>query len=283
MDCPYRIFWSKDESTFRAELNTASISILNITHPTSPTTSATSHNSNNRARTTSISSSLGGLRLDNVGIPQEGNEEEENNNNNNRLGNWINGKEVPHGSPILDQDLANAEAIDDGFTGTGPTDQVTTELQALYSSFQRCIDLREKYMKLSRQRLEDNPANYDGLYSGTPRSASNLPLPSDEEVPLTPSPQFKPWEIYPPPPSPHWKERDPYSESTETTEEIEEREGKRRAFSWEKVTIPGKEIIGKRKKYEIDGNGVYQVFNEGKSFELWSYCFELITDHFLYR
>lgn len=245
-----------------------------------------------------MSSSLGGLRLDNVGLPLE----------DGINGAWVNGKEVPHGSPILDQDLENAEAIDDGFTGcqffflfsisfrariyfeandrydlffsrtAGPTDQVTAELQALYSSFQRCIDLREKYMKLSRQRLEDNPANYDGQYSGTPRCASNLPLPSDDVAPLRASPQFSPWEIYPPPPSPHWKERDPYSEATETTQEIEEREAKRREFSWEKVRIPGKEVEGKRKKYELDGNGVYQVYDEGEfTSSIFSLFFSSIT------
>jgi hypothetical protein len=29
---------------------------------------------------------------------------------------WINGKEVPHGNPILDPELENAEEIDGGFT-----------------------------------------------------------------------------------------------------------------------------------------------------------------------
>lgn len=118
-------------------------------------------------------------------------------------------------------------------------------------------------MRLSRQRLEDNPANYDGLYSGTPLSATTIPLPSNDIAPLRDSPNFNPWEIYPPPPSPHWKERDPYSEATETTIEIEEREAKRREFCWEKVRIPGKEVEGKRKGFELDGNGVYQVYSEG--------------------
>jgi AMP deaminase len=32
---------------------------------------------------------------------------------------WVDGKEVPHGSPILDESLENADAIDEGFTA-GP-------------------------------------------------------------------------------------------------------------------------------------------------------------------
>lgn len=149
------------------------------------------------------------------------------------------------------------------------TEHITAELQALYASFQRCLDLRDKYMTLSRQRephslcflfasadlslfpgLEDNPANYDGVYK--PDGPSEL------------HPSFKPWVIYPPPPAPHWKERDPFAEATETTEEIAEREAARRAFQWDKVVIPGKEEPEQKKRYEMDANGVYQVYTEGE-------------------
>lgn len=123
-------------------------------------------------------------------------------------------------------------------------------------------------MRLSRQRLEDNPANYDGSYSGTPGASSPLPLPSETNphvnITDSDSPRFKPWAIYPPPPSPHWKERDPYSEALETTEEIAEREKERRKFDWAKVEIPGKEKEGKQKGYGLDANGVYQVYNLGR-------------------
>lgn len=143
-----------------------------------------------------------------------------------------------------------------------PTDHVTEELEALYASFQKCINLRDKYMRLSRQRLEDNPANYDGDFSPSPSpSSSQVNL----ENPLAPSsaPEIKPWVIYPPPPKPHWKERDPFAEATETTEEITEKEAKRREFHWQDVVIPEREVAGRRKRFEMDGNGVYQVYQEG--------------------
>lgn len=107
-------------------------------------------------------------------------------------------------------------------------------------------------MKLSRQRLEDNPANYDGEYHPIASTSAN------------PSPSFKPWKIYPPPPSPHWTERDPYAEATETTAEIATRERKRREFKREDVDIPGKEKE-KAKGYRVDKNGVYQVYDLGSS------------------
>jgi AMP deaminase len=147
----------------------------------------------------------------------------------------------------------------------GPAEHVTAELQALYASFQRCLDLREKYMRLSRQRLEDNPANYDGQYAPNASIVVNGGATSSTEASQT----FKRWGIYPPPPSPHWKERDPYSEATETTQEIADREAKRRRFNWDEVVIPGleEEVQGRkttrRKKFALDSNGVFQVYDAG--------------------
>ncbi|SCV71163.1 BQ2448_2751 [Microbotryum intermedium] len=162
---------------------------------------------------------------------------------------------VDHGPPLLNQALENAEQIDEGFTAADPTDHITAELQSLYKGFQRAIYLREKYMTLSRQRLSDNPANYDGLYQ------------PDDEIPSNESPQFKPWKIHPPPPTPHWKERDPYSESTETTEEIAEREAERRKFRWDEIKIPSLEPERQRKRYKMDETGIYQVYNETSASE----------------
>ncbi|KAM0752234.1 AMP deaminase [Meredithblackwellia eburnea MCA 4105] len=175
-------------------------------------------------------------------------------------------KKLDHGPPKLDPALEAAEAIDAGLTEVeGPSDSVTAELEALYASFQRCLDLRDKYMRLSRQRLEDNPANYDGDYTPSPTpsasSTSLNKLASNPPPPPTPlEPAFKPWVIYPPPPVPFWKERDPFAEAPETTAEITEREEKRREFHWDQVAIPGKEDSVKRKRFALDSNGVYQVY-----------------------
>ncbi|KAI5480450.1 AMP deaminase [Pseudohyphozyma bogoriensis] len=173
------------------------------------------------------------------------------------------------GAAKLDPEMEEvAEELDQAFAGGAPTDQVSAELRALYASFQKCIDLRDKYMRLSRQRMEDNPANYDGLYSPSP-SPIGTPNPDPSSTSAIadddPEPKFKPWTIYPPPPTPHWKERDPFAESTETTEEIAQREAKRREFHWEKAEVPGRELEGKRKRFELDANGVYQVYESEES------------------
>lgn len=98
--------------------------------------------------------------------------------------------------------------------------------------------------------LEDNPANYDGHYNPHGQKDHG-------------SPAFETWQIYPPPPIPHWKERDPYAEASEPTSEIAQKEAERRKFDRSKVTIPGRESAGRKKRYEIDSNGVYQVYKEG--------------------
>lgn len=100
--------------------------------------------------------------------------------------------------------------------------------------------------------LEDNPANYDGHYH-----------PNSSEQNETAA--FEPWQIYPPPPIPHWKERDPYAEAPESTADIAQREAERRKFDRSKVMIPKREHEGKRKRYELDSNGVYQVYDEGEA------------------
>ncbi|KAI9030721.1 hypothetical protein CLU79DRAFT_802357 [Phycomyces nitens] len=63
---------------------------------------------------------------------------------------------------------------------TGHT--ITTELRELYSSLHRCLELRDKYMVRSRQRLSDNPKNRPGwkIYPEPP--PRSWPLPSPEEL-----------------------------------------------------------------------------------------------------
>ncbi|CAG8767616.1 2857_t:CDS:2, partial [Cetraspora pellucida] len=54
-------------------------------------------------------------------------------------------------------------------------ENVQTELETIYTDFHKCLELRDKYMKLSLQRLGDNPKDKDS------------------------------WIIYPHPPKPTWE------------------------------------------------------------------------------
>ncbi|KAF9921606.1 AMP deaminase [Linnemannia zychae] len=101
-----------------------------------------------------------------------------------------------------------------------PNDEVTLELQSLYTNFQKCLDLREKYMKVSCQRVGDNPNDKDD------------------------------WIIYPPPPPPSWPITENKGRVTDGPDSIGS------DFIREECKIPGPcDYV-----YEMDDTGVYQVY-----------------------
>jgi AMP deaminase len=113
-------------------------------------------------------------------------------------------------------------------TANGPlpnaTEELTSELRALYANLQRCAELRDKYMGVSLQaNLADNPKNWDAEHcereskrrgqrteaskradarddTGTPEGSIVV-----DGAALDAKGQPKPWRIYPSPPRPHWE------------------------------------------------------------------------------
>ncbi|KAI9268906.1 hypothetical protein BDA99DRAFT_435247 [Phascolomyces articulosus] len=59
---------------------------------------------------------------------------------------------------------------------------VTAELRGLYETLQTCLDLRERYMYRSCQRLEDDPRNSDDWNIYPPPPPPSWPLPPPEEI-----------------------------------------------------------------------------------------------------
>ncbi|RXK42472.1 AMP deaminase [Tremella mesenterica] len=112
---------------------------------------------------------------------------------------------------------------------------IGSELEMLYASFAKCLELRDKYIALANQRLGDNPRDRDGCFNGFfPRSSGDIyglkpDVPIEEcEDPALASPEdqvqnenLQPWQIYPPPPPPHWKwrpaENGPLPEQTDSS------------------------------------------------------------------
>lgn len=167
----------------------------------------------------------------------------------------------------------------EGVQATDGAEAVSAELQQLYAAFQTCIDLRDKYIALSCQRLEDNPINYDGEFA--PRSNSTSTSTCNPQTPAytparTPSvsfedthrspelngnetrgldenPQFQPWKVYPRPPKPHWESRDPYAAASTSSESVRPAENR---FDFTECDIPGAHYY----RYAIDSQGVYQVY-----------------------
>ncbi|KAI8978608.1 hypothetical protein BDB01DRAFT_746401 [Pilobolus umbonatus] len=107
---------------------------------------------------------------------------------------------------------------------------INAELRELYNTFQACLNLREKYIRRSKQRLQDDPRNYPD------------------------------WEIYPPPPPPSWPLPAP--------EEIKRRKQKEKEREADPIAAVGIdfdinhfELPGEHEYvYGIGPDGFYQVY-----------------------
>ncbi|KAF9210079.1 AMP deaminase [Haplosporangium sp. Z 27] len=101
-----------------------------------------------------------------------------------------------------------------------PEAEVAQELRELYTDFQKCLDIREKYMKVSSQRMGDNPSDSDD------------------------------WAIYPPPSPPSWGTADNRGHIVEGPGSV----GK--GFVLEDIPIP--EVCDH--VFELDDTGVFKVY-----------------------
>lgn len=130
------------------------------------------------------------------------------------------------------------------------------EPDSMYQSLQSCLDLRDKYMSLSRQRLGDNPRDYDGVFHGVDEDqhgVAAVPPDSSQDNLQQSATKFKPWVIYPAPPPRHWK-KDKEGKTVEINSTVKFTVGD--DFDFKKCEIPGEDS----RVFELDKSGVYQVF-----------------------
>lgn len=162
---------------------------------------------------------------------------------------------------------------------------MSAELQSILASFQKCLDLRDKYMRCSLQRLGDNPRDQDGslnrsvlgkgrdiydvatLRADAPRSSWTDDLNADTEPPTLPSAApagslpnsavgETPWKIYPPPPPPHWRPGLGDHKPDEPRKNVSGDE----EFDFASCDIPG--VDEKGWEYAIDDKGVFQIYEK---------------------
>ncbi|KAG9099024.1 AMP deaminase [Ceratobasidium sp. UAMH 11750] len=139
--------------------------------------------------------------------------------------------------------------------GQLPVPPLTAELKELYASFQRCLDIRDKYMAVSLQRLGDNPRDYDGVFTGSPPANSTGHPPDPHATPrvaTSDSPKLQPWKIYPSPPPPHWKFKAPNARTPEASHQ----EDGDVPFEFSTCEIPAAGPW----EWEMDEKGVFQVY-----------------------
>lgn len=153
---------------------------------------------------------------------------------------------------------------------------INAETAHLLQSLHKCLELRDKYMIKSRQRLGDDPRDYDGKfkplgddYADVSGVRPDIPPPSGPSEIQSQKNAFHPWSIYPRPPPPHWHWKDKGIVSADGTTRSGDDE-----FEYEKCEIPGEHLGW---SYAIDVKGVFQVYDDSKGEFLLSVFFAIRT------
>ncbi|KAF9485750.1 AMP deaminase [Pholiota conissans] len=143
---------------------------------------------------------------------------------------------------------------------------ITAEQVKLLKDLQKCLELRDKYMFKSRQRLGDDPRDYDGLfeplgdrYADVSGVRPDVPVSAIKNGVRSQANSFNKWDIYPKPPPPHWHWKDKEVISADGTTKPGDDE-----FMFENCEIPGPQ---EGWAFEIDMKGVYQVYDNTKGNE----------------
>lgn len=130
----------------------------------------------------------------------------------------------------------------------------------MFQSLQKCLELRDKYMTKSRQRLGDSPKDFDGNFSGLDDERAGVAgVRPDANFAANQPPSQTPerWTIYPPPPPPHWHWTD--NNNVMSTDGRPTPAGE---FNFEECNISSSDS----RVFAIDETGVFQVYeNAAKS------------------
>ncbi|KAF9242614.1 AMP deaminase [Melanogaster broomeanus] len=133
---------------------------------------------------------------------------------------------------------------------------ITPEMAHTFQQFQRCLELRDKFIARSLQRLGDNPRDHDGQFNGIAEGYADVsgvkPNVGFADASYVPDSPYQPWNIYPGlhlrtgtfPPK---KMCLPLTVMSLQT---------MRSLIFQSVEIPGPHAW----EFEIDDKGVYQVY-----------------------
>ncbi|KAG0703791.1 AMP deaminase [Suillus ampliporus] len=167
----------------------------------------------------------------------------------------IQSTEEPHPSPFSDDE--DKEHVLD--VQHHMDTMITPELARVAQSFQKCLELRDKYITKSLQRLGDNPRDHDGVFHGVAEGLADVSgVKPDANISLAVSPKnpHEPWAIYPKPPPPHW-----HFTAKETVISADGRVTPHDEFNFAQCQIPGNHEW----EFEIDDKGVYQVYTNAEA------------------
>ncbi|KAI5455542.1 AMP deaminase [Naganishia albida] len=186
------------------------------------------------------------------------------------------------------------EVAEHGFADNG----IISELEGLYDRFAHCLDLRDKYMEISLQRLGDDPRDYDGTFTGIRQGHADVSGlradadPFNSEKKGEGKPEFGRWNIYPSPPPAHWHWQGSTSDGKKIVGEggegfdeskrdaggevklvpvdnfKEEKEKSRGTngsdgFDMKDADVPGAD--GRGWSFKMDSEGVYQIYGKDET------------------
>ena len=116
-------------------------------------------------------------------------------------------------------------------------------------------------MRVSLQRLGDNPRDHDAGFTGLSEEIRDVPCVRPDALESTWRPsaskneaKLKPWNIYPPPPPPHWHWKEP--EKPEAVARKLQTASNTEEFDFSKCEIPEEHDW----QFSMDDKGVYQVY-----------------------
>lgn len=131
-------------------------------------------------------------------------------------------------------------------------------MRDLCASLQKCLEIRDKYMRLSRQRLGDDPRDYDGIFRDLDEEQKGVAGVRPDCFFSTKggaaNREFNKWNIYPPPPPPHWHWKGKQPTPPLTSESIVGEE----EFDYFKCEIPEEDS---QHNFRLDDKGVYQIYD----------------------
>ena len=167
--------------------------------------------------------------------------------------------------PLVSKRLYTPNIGPERYSVAIPAELMNADFSHILESFRRCLELRDKYMKYSCQRLGDNPRDHDGGFNGFNGDIADVSgVRPDVDVTrsdlLSTEARYKPWKIRPKPPPPHWhwspsKEMVTLSDGRQETEEEEE-------FEEDLADVPGAD--DDKWDFQLDERGVYQVYVDVK-------------------
>ncbi|KAF5317567.1 hypothetical protein D9619_013212 [Psilocybe cf. subviscida] len=136
---------------------------------------------------------------------------------------------------------------------------INAEQAGLLKALQKCLELRDKYMFRSRQRLGDDPRDYDGHFRALGDDCADVcgvrpdfPVKDIKTKAKSQENNFGKWNIYPKPPPPHWHWKDKEAVSADGSKIAGHED-----FVFENCEVPGRQTGW---SYAIDAKGVYQVY-----------------------